>query len=37
MQRTSEAGHAALFEPIEKAEEGFEVWESASAKGEGDE
>jgi hypothetical protein len=37
MQRSSEiAGHAALFEPLEKAEEGFEVWESASAKGEGD-
>jgi hypothetical protein len=28
---------AKLFEPLEKAEEGFEVWESASAKGEGEE
>ncbi|KAH8592801.1 hypothetical protein B0O99DRAFT_517061 [Bisporella sp. PMI_857] len=27
------APKAALLEPIEKAEEGFEVWESASAKG----
>jgi hypothetical protein len=24
---------AAVFAPIEKAEEGFEVWESGSAKG----
>jgi hypothetical protein len=37
MQRSSEiAEHAALFEPLEKAEEGFEVWESESAKGEGE-
>lgn len=27
---------AKLFEPLEKAEEGFEVWESASAKDEGE-
>ena len=27
------APKAALLEPIEKAEEGFEVWESGSAKG----
>jgi hypothetical protein len=31
------APKAALLEPIEKAEEGFQVWESGSAKGEGDE
>jgi hypothetical protein len=28
------AAQAKLFEPLEKAEEGFEVWESGSAKGE---
>jgi hypothetical protein len=27
------APKAALLEPIEKAEEGFEVWESVTAKG----
>lgn len=27
------APKAALLEPIEKTEEGFEVWESGSAKG----
>ena len=27
------APKAALLEPIEKAEEGFEMWESGSAKG----
>ncbi len=29
----SGASEARLFEPLEKAEEGFEVWESGSAKG----
>ncbi|KIM99470.1 hypothetical protein OIDMADRAFT_104515 [Oidiodendron maius Zn] len=31
------APKAALLDPLEKAEEGFQVWESGSAKGEGDE
>ena len=31
------APKAALLEPLEKAEEGFQVWESGSAKGQGDE
>ena len=35
MQRSSSTtGHAALFQPLEEAGENFEVWESASAKGE---
>ena len=33
-ESSSTAGHAAVFGPLEKAEEGFEIWESQSAKDE---